>query len=214
MDTKEEILNAAEVLFARAGYHAASMRAITESAGVNLALVNYHFGSKEALLEAVIARRLRPVNELRLRRLQEIRSRAGERNISPDLPEILRAYIEPVFGTGDSERGWADFANLIGRAFTETDETAQKILLRHMKPANQLMLELLGAALPDLSGQEVFWRYQFLIGALGRAIRMNSSPGYERLKKNFEADSETLIRMLVSFAGAGMGSGERREGLR
>ncbi|MCL5022601.1 MAG: TetR family transcriptional regulator [Nitrospirae bacterium] len=214
MDTKEEILNAAEVLFARSGYHASSMRAITESAGVNLALVNYHFGSKEALLEAVVALRLRPVNEVRLKRLQEIRNRSEELNIKPDLPEILRAYIEPVFGTGESERGWADFANLIGRAFTEPDETVQKILLRHMKPANQLMLELLRAALPDLSGQEVFWRYQFLIGALGRAIRMNSSPGYERLKKNFETDSETLIEMLVSFASAGMGKTEGRVGRR
>lgn len=210
MDTKEEILNAAEILFARSGYRASSMRAITESAGVNLALANYHFGSKEALLEAVISRRLRPVNELRLKRLQEIRNKSGERNIKPDLPKILRAYIEPVFGVGEPERGWADFTNLIGRAFTEPDETVQKILLRHMKPVNQLILDLLRDALPGLSGEEIFWRYQFMIGALGRAIRMNSSPGYERLKKNFETDSKTLIEMLVSFAGAGMGKIEGR----
>ncbi|MGE5301270.1 MAG: TetR/AcrR family transcriptional regulator [Acidobacteriota bacterium] len=214
MDTREEILNAAEILFASSGYRASSMRAITESAGVNLALANYHFGSKEALLEAVIARRLGPVNELRVKRLKDIRNRSEQRNIPPDLEEILRAYIEPVFGTGESERGWADFANLIGRAFTEPDETVQKILLRHMKPANHFMIGLLSAALPDLSGREVFWRYQFLIGALGRAIRMNSGPGYGRLKKNFETDSETLIEMLVSFAGAGMGKTEGRVGRR
>ena len=204
MDTKEEILNAAEVLFARAGYHASSMRAITESAGVNLALVNYHFGSKEELLEAVIARRLRPVNELRLKRLQEIRNRSGERNIKPDLPEILRAYIEPVFGNGESKKDWVDFTNLIGRAFTEPDETVQKTLLRHMKPVNQLILDLLRDALPGLSGEEVFWRYHFLIGALGLAIRIHSNPGYGRLKKNFETDSETLMGMLVAFATGGM----------
>ena len=204
MDTKEEILNAAEVLFARMGYHASSMRAITESAGVNLALVNYHFGSKEALLEAVIARRLRPVNELRLKRLQEIRNRSGEWNIKPDLPEILRAYIEPVFGNGESEKDWVDFTNLIGRAFTESDETVQKTLLRHMKPVNQLMLDLLRDALPGLSGEEVFWRYQFLIGALGLAIRINSNPEYGRLKTHFETDSETLMGMLIAFATGGM----------
>lgn len=204
MDTKEEILNAAEVLFARMGYHASSMRAITESAGVNLALVNYHFGSKEALLEAVIVRRLRPVNELRLKRLQEIRNRSGEQNMKPDLPEILRAYIGPVFGSGGAEKDWVDFTNLIGRAFTESDETVQKMLLRHMKPVNQLILDLLRDALPDLSGEEVFWRYQFLIGALGLAIRINSNPVYGRLKTNFETDSETLMGMLVAFATGGM----------
>jgi len=204
LDTKEEILNAAEVLFARAGYHASSMRAITERAGVNLALVNYHFGSKEALLEAVIDRRLKPVNNLRLRRLQEIRNRSGERNVKPDLPEILRAYIEPVFGNGEPRKGWVDFANLIGRAFTEPDETVQKTLLRHMKPVHQLILDLLRDALPGLSGEEVFWRYHFLVGALGLAIRINSDPGYGRLKKNFETDSETLMGMLVSFVTGGM----------
>lgn len=204
MDTKREILNSAEALFARSGYHASSMRAITENAGVNLALANYHFGSKEALLEAVIARRLRPVNDLRLKRLQEIRKRSEERNAMPDIEEILRAFIEPVFGSRESEKGWADFTNLIGRAFAESDETVQKILLRHMKPVNQMMLDMLKDALPGVSGEEVSWRYQFLIGALGRAIRVNSSPGYGRLMKNFEVGSERLIGMLVSFAGAGM----------
>jgi AcrR family transcriptional regulator len=180
------------------------MRAITESAGVNLALVNYHFGSKEALMEAVIARRLRPVNDLRLRRMQEIRNRSEERNMKPDLPEILRAYIEPVFGSGESQKGWVYFTNLIGRAFTEPDETVQKTFLRHMKPVHQLILDLLGDALPDLSVEEVFWRYQFLVGALGRAIFINSTPGYGRLKKNFETDSDTLMGMLVSFATGGL----------
>ena len=204
LDTKEEILNAAEVLFARMGYHASSMRAITETAGVNLALANYHFGSKEALLEAVIARRLQPVNDLRIKRLQEIRNNSGARNRKPDLQEVLRAYIEPVFGNGESERDWTHLTNLIGRAFTEPDETVQKTLLRHMKLVNQIILDLLMAALPGLSREEVFWRYQFLNGALGLAIRIHSHPGYGRLKKNFETDSETLMEMLVSFATGGM----------
>lgn len=212
MDTKQEILNAAEALFARVGYHASSMRAITESAGVNLALVNYHFGSKEALLEAVIARRLSLVNGLRVKRLKEIRNRSKEKDMRPDIEEVLRAYIEPVSGSDEKDKGWADFTNLIGRAFTGPDETVQEILLRHMKPVNQLMLDLLGAALPGLSKEEVFWRYQFVVGALGRAIRMNSFPGYDPLKKNFEAGSGAMIEMLVPFASAGMEAANRRVG--
>lgn len=206
MDTKQQILDAAEALFARSGYRASSMRAITESAGVNLALANYHFGSKEALLEAVIARRLQPVNEARLGALNELRDRAKERKSGPDIREVIRAYIAPVFGNGEADKGLADFTNLIGRAFAEPDEVVQRALLRHMKPVNQLMLELLGAALPGLPGEEVFWRYQFLIGALGRAIRVSSGPGYDRLKKDFEIGYETLVGMLVSFAAGGMKS--------
>ena len=61
-DTKEQILNAAEELFARHGYAGTSMRAITKAAGVNLAAVNYHFGTKEKLLS--VRRQLDPVDLL------------------------------------------------------------------------------------------------------------------------------------------------------
>jgi AcrR family transcriptional regulator len=212
VDTKQEILNTAEVLFARSGYRASSMRAITEKAGVNLALVNYHFGSKEALLEAVISRRLGPVNKLRLKRLREVRNRCKERKIRPSAEDILRAFIEPVFGSDETRRGWADVITLIGRAYTEPDDIVQTIVLRHMRPVTELMLELLGLALPGVPSEEVFWRYQFVIGALGRAIRMNAGPGYEPLKKNAGADSATMTRMLITFASGGMRAGGRGEG--
>ena len=79
------ILGAAQTLFARDGYHATSLRGITTAAGVNLAAVNYHFGSKEALLEAVIVRRLTPLNEIRRGRLETLlqeAASAGERPLS------------------------------------------------------------------------------------------------------------------------------------
>ena len=55
--TRERILDAAEKLFAERGYHGVSIRDVTGAAEVDVALVNYHFGSKEMLLEAVVARR-------------------------------------------------------------------------------------------------------------------------------------------------------------
>ncbi len=64
-DTKTRIMDAAEQLFARDGFHSTSLRGLTELANVNLAAVNYHFGSKEGLLQAVFARRLLPLNKLR-----------------------------------------------------------------------------------------------------------------------------------------------------
>ena len=70
-DTKQRILDVAERLFATRGFHATSLRAITRAAEVNLAAVNYHFGSKDALLEAVMLRRLGPLNEIRQARLDQ-----------------------------------------------------------------------------------------------------------------------------------------------
>ena len=77
IDTKERILDVAERLFADRGFPATPLRDITSEAGVNVASVNYHFGSKEALLAAVLERRLHPVNARRLELLDAIESAAG-----------------------------------------------------------------------------------------------------------------------------------------
>ncbi|MEJ2200328.1 MAG: TetR family transcriptional regulator, partial [Desulfuromonadaceae bacterium] len=82
-DTKERILDAAEELFARQGFHATSLRAITGGAQVNLAAVNYHFGSKDGLLEAVFSRRLTPLNQERQRRLEAVREAARAAGTPP-----------------------------------------------------------------------------------------------------------------------------------
>ena len=63
--TKERILGAAEVLFAQRGFDGASLRQLTAAAGVNLAAVNYHFGSKDRLVEEVFRRRLDELNSRR-----------------------------------------------------------------------------------------------------------------------------------------------------
>ena len=79
-DTKDRILDVAEELFAAKGYQATSLRAITSKAGVNLAAVNYHFGSKESLVAEVIIRRVVPLNEERLQKLE--RADSGEAPLS------------------------------------------------------------------------------------------------------------------------------------
>jgi AcrR family transcriptional regulator len=93
-ETRERILDAAERLFARKGITSTSMRALTAAAGVNLAAVHYHFGSKEALLDAVIERRAEPCNAARNRALD--RHLAERAEAAPDVEQVLRAFLEPV----------------------------------------------------------------------------------------------------------------------
>src|SRR5213595_1121734 len=76
--TKDRILDAAESLFMEHGFEATSLRSITAAADVNLAAVNYHFGSKEELFQAVLTRRLDPMNQERLSLLARF-----EREIAP-----------------------------------------------------------------------------------------------------------------------------------
>src|SRR5574340_767840 len=92
--TKDRILDAAERLFAEHGFNGTSLRMITAAADVNLAAVNYHFRSKETLIEAVYKRRIGPANEKRLRMLDEYEAAAGDGAVPVE--NILRALVAPM----------------------------------------------------------------------------------------------------------------------
>jgi AcrR family transcriptional regulator len=203
-DTKRQILNAAKSLFAHGGYRATSMRAITKRAGVNLAAINYHFGSKEALLEAVFERHIKPINEVRLRRLKVIKDKATRLNQKPEVSEILRAYIEPTVHLKETGKEGASFGMLIGRAFIDPDETVRRIFLRLTKPVSQLMLDLLGNALPELPNKVIFWRFHFVIGALSIAMSIYRNPKSKSAKIASEINTDSLTDLLIAFTQAGL----------
>ena len=108
-DTKSRILDTAEMLFARNGYHLTSLRSLTSQARVNLAAVNYHFGSKEALLRAIIERRLLPLNQIRTEKLSAALQTARQNNQPPKTETLLRAFIEPTLAFRHSGAGAEKF---------------------------------------------------------------------------------------------------------
>ena len=111
-DTKTSLLNAAEMLFAERGIESTSLRAITSEAQANIAAVNYHFGSKDSLVREVFARRLRPLNAERLRRLNLVEGAAEP----PALVEVLDAFIRPVIELHlDMDEGGSHFVRMMGR---------------------------------------------------------------------------------------------------
>src|SRR5438093_11752936 len=114
-DTKQRILDSAERLFAAHGFEGTSLRNIIGDAKVNLAAIHYHDHSKEALLEAVILRRLAPLNQQRLEMLAACEQAARGK---PSVEAILEAFIAPTFqAVNDSESG-KTFSLLMGRVFT------------------------------------------------------------------------------------------------
>src|SRR6266850_844421 len=115
--TRDRILDAAELLFANHGFEGASIRAIVDAAKVNLAAIHYHFRSKEALLEAVLTRRISLVNEARLKRLEEAEAAAAPQPASAD--KVLRAFIVPTIEFAHRDRAGATFVQLMSRMFTE-----------------------------------------------------------------------------------------------
>src|SRR6185369_727122 len=106
--TKTRILDAAERLFVEHGFEATSLRSLTSAAGVNLAAVNYHFGSKEELFQAVLTRRLDPMNQERIDLLERMEREAGTRPLT--CAKILFAMLVPALPLArDAKRGGKDF---------------------------------------------------------------------------------------------------------
>jgi AcrR family transcriptional regulator len=202
-DTKQIILDKAEELFAAKGYKGTSLRMITAAAEVNLAAVNYHFGSKKGLVAAVIDRRIVPLNEQRCQRLTEVVSRAESAGTRPKLPEVLLAFIEPTLLLPESAPGARNFVTLIGRAMADTDETARQIFLKHMGPAIQMFHDALTRALPEMPADVLYWRLNFVIGALSHALRcIDKCP--VPLDSAEPRNAQHLVELLLPFVSSGM----------
>ena len=120
--TKERILTAAETLFAQRGFDGASLRQLTAAAGVNLAAVNYHFGSKEKLVEQVFKRRLDALNQRRLAELAKVAGKPGT-----TLEDVLAAFIRPALELSHDGNG-SLFMRVLARAFAEHDDSLRQFL--------------------------------------------------------------------------------------
>jgi AcrR family transcriptional regulator len=203
-DTKDRILAAAEALFMEQGYAATSLRAITTQANVNLAAVNYHFGSKEALIREVFDRRLGPLNQARLDYLTRVEFEAGGRPLTPE--KILEAMITPVVQLSrDPLKRGAVFLRLLGRALSEPADTMKQVLPVHYRDVVLRFKDALVRALPDVPEQELVWRMHFTFGAMAYAMAGNDAL---QLITTCEVegadDAEAIIRRLVPFLAAGL----------
>ncbi len=197
LDTKTSLLDAAERLFAEHGVTASSLRAITRAAGANLAAVHYHFGSKEALVQAVFARRLAPLNRQRLAALSRC-----EADGCRDLDAIVRAFVAPPLRMIRDTPGGRDFARLVARAFLEPAAETRQLVLAQFEEVIGRFTAALGRALPGLDRDELHWRFHFMAGSM--AFTAGLSHLVERRLGSGPTDVEQLIRRLSGFLAGGM----------
>lgn len=203
LPTKERIFLVAERLFAEKGLDATSLRDITEEAGVNLASVNYHFGSKDSLITAVFSRYFAPMNEDRLIMLDAVERNSGHK--APILEAIMEAYIRPVVIRGiDPKHG--EFMRLVGRCISEPSSHVAKYILPHFEELIRRFDEAVARCLPGLSRDEIFWRMNFTLGALHHTLHIWSRLDTLSYKPEDHTDPEDIIRRLVAFASAGLRS--------
>ncbi len=202
MDTKIRILDTAERLFAQKGFDAVSLRTIIASAKVNLAAVHYHFGSKQALIHAVISRRLRPINEERLTQLAEVRIKAGRRPVK--LEHVLECLFRPLFRVQANPKAGPTFARLVGRVIGERNEGLQKFMMSELA---EVIIEFGAAfctALPGLAKEEADWRSHFMAGAMAHTL-CNADLLVRLTGTDADASVfETTVQRLFDFTAAGL----------
>jgi AcrR family transcriptional regulator len=197
-DTKTRILDAAEQLLSERGFTAISLRAVTAGAGVNLGAVNYHFQSKKALIQAVFARRLAPLNRRRIEALDACDARAAGRPVS--LEELLHAFLGPVMRPDGAGAG---FVQLMGRMYTEPSLDVRRIFSAEMGEIAQRFIRELRRALPELPPEELFWRLFFTIGAMAQTLGVGSLLRLISGGVCDPSDLEGIEKRLIRFAGAG-----------
>jgi AcrR family transcriptional regulator len=189
-DTKARILDAAEKLFGMKGFEATSLRDITAEAQVNLAAVNYHFQSKDSLIDAVIVRRIEPVNRRRL----EMLAAAGP---NPALEEILTAFLAPAL-----EQNLESVAPLMGRILSEP-KFVERVFKKLLRPMVETFSSALGQALPEVPASEVGWRLMFMAGVMTHVMRWSDLLPEITGGLCDSTDRPALIERAVAFLAAG-----------
>ncbi len=198
--TKDRILGAAEELFAQFGFTGTSLRQVTSRADVNIAAVNYHFGSKENLVNEVFRRRMDDMSAQRLAAL-----RAAVADTPGELEPILAAFVEPALALAQDRHGGASFVRVVARAYAEKNDSLRKFLSDHYGHVLRDFAKAISTCVPALSKEELYWRLDFLAGALTYAMA-----DFGLIKRpagvTEAAHRERAARELIRFAAAGFKS--------
>ena len=203
VETRQRIIGAAEKLFAMRGIEGVSIRDITKAAGVNLAAINYHFGTKSALAAEVFKHCIDPLNARRLELLDEVEKKAG--NKPPKLEAVLEAVIRPAVERGfDHEQENETFLRLTGRCLSEPNAEIEQLVRAHFDKLIRRFDAAVLRALPGLDPEELFWRINFMVGALHYSLLTWGKQKHLPVKMRKTVDAEGLIQRLVTFTAAGL----------
>ena len=216
--TREALLDCAERLFVERGHAATSLRDITREAQANLAAVNYHFGGKEALIQAVLKRRLASLNGERLAALDALEGQAGDQALKPS--QIVDAFFGTLLRQAASPQNEGGrFLTLLERTMTDPASFVRTVFADEYAGVLERFKSALFRALPDVPREDILWRFHFMLGATSFAIAGSNTlrliMGWEDLAHDAapspaqhgttaEADAERLLERLMSFLLGGL----------
>lgn len=204
MDTKTQILNVAERLFAEHGFGDTSLRAITTEAKVNLASVNYHFGSKKQLIQEVLQRYLKVFMPQVDKQVKALLAEHPQ----PNVEQVFASLVKPLLLLNQVRPdGTALFVRLLGRGYSESQGHLRKYITFHYGQMLKSFVDAVHLAVPQLSKAELFWRLHFAIGtfvftmASSKALSEIAQADYQQ-----QVTVEGIIHRLMPYISAGVGA--------
>ena len=201
-DTKARLLDAVVQIFSEQGFHATSMRAVTQLAGTSVSAANYHFGSKEELLRAALIQRSAPLNDLRLKSLA-----AAEAQTNPGparVKAILEAFIVPFFEfQTDPYRQGGSGRALAARLYVDPPELVKKMQQEVFGAVTAEFREALGRAVTGADREKLDLALELSLGVVVHLISGRFVWPDPRVDPSGEKRNE-VVDNLVSFATAGL----------
>ncbi|MCC5854847.1 MAG: TetR family transcriptional regulator [Idiomarina sp.] len=202
--TCERIIRAAERLFAEQGFEATSLREITQVAGVNLASVNYHFGSKKGLIQAVMER----YQSVFMPALQQQLQALPATNLTTE--QVLACLVPPLNAlTQVRQDGPEIYLRLLGFAYSEIQGHLRRYTMNRFGEVIHQLFACFEAANSHLSADTLFWRLHFALGTTLFA-QVSAQALSEIARADFqEADPEHhIIERLLPYLAAGISAAE------
>ena len=180
---------------------------LTARAEANLAAVNYHFGSKDALIEAVFRRRLDPMNATRiaeLDRLEKLEKDSGGRALAP--AQIIGAFVGASLRMiEDAKCGGRNFIRLLGRTYTDPQKHIRSLIGQLYAPAMERFKNAFERALPQMPRDELIWRMHFMFGTLAYTLAATDTVQLiAGCKPEDRYDARLLEARLTAFLAAGL----------
>ena len=203
--TRILLLNTAERLFGQNGVTATSLREVMKVADVNMAMVHYYFKNKNGLLDAILERRLVPINQARLNLLGQYSLKADGQPLGMD--DIIKAYVEPFIRLRDNaDEGGADFLKLFAWLRMEPNFAYHQLMKKHLGDSLTAFQKELKRSLPDKTDEELNWKWAFLGGTVVMTITLMDQIDWFNDKGDMGGSADWIIKNLVNYTSAGFQS--------
>lgn len=201
ISTKDKILNAAEQLFAVGGFAETSMRLITTKAGVNLASINYHFGSKKDLIKDVLDRYLAQLVPQLNTELEEL----FKNHPQPSVEQVFSCFKQPLLNLEQiNSGGTACFLRLLGRGYVDVQGHLRTFIIGKYRTEIEQIQKSFHLCMPHLSDEELFWRIHLTLGTSVFTLAASEAL-IDIVQADFDRtmDTEQLLDKILPFVAAG-----------